>query len=535
MTRTGNGITRRKVLGGAAGLAAISAFGAACGGDDDDTEAPGATSPAGATATSRPLPSELVIANEAEPDDLLPYFSGFGAGLVMRSMYETLVEVRMEANPDGSAKISYIPMLAESYKQTSPTTFEFKLRPGVTFHDGEKWDAAAAKQAADIFLDAKQATALKKNAILASVAKEARVVDPMTIEFTSNAPTSENEFLFGIRLGYSGLSPKALADRGGIGGLLETAVGTGPFKFKSWSRGRDIVLEKNPNYWNKDVTNIPALKFITRKEASVRAQSVKSGEANFAYNIGAEQAGALELSVVGGGFQSSGIRLNNQKAPTNDVRVRRAINLAIDRDAINQSIFKGTAQPIGFFAFQPAKVAPFAYKPDDARKLIEEAGIKGQEIEFVYGEGRIPEENQLVEIYKAELEAIGLKVKLTRLEARQYNELGSKPFAEQPPLYMETTSSGNYGEIASGLRDKYGCKGTGTFCDPEFDAEFATLATLSGTERLNSLQSIADRLQNEETPRAWVMGVRQVHGLSAGVKADLPLNAYILLTDLSFG
>ncbi|MGE0601883.1 MAG: ABC transporter substrate-binding protein [Dehalococcoidia bacterium] len=177
---------------------------------------------------------------------------------------------------------------------------------------------------------------------------------------------------------------------------------------------------------------------------------------------------------------------------------------------------------------------PYAYKPDEAKKLIEQAGVKGQELEFVYGEGRIPEENQLVEIYKSELEAIGLKIKLTRLEAKQYNELGGKPFTEQPPLYMETTSSGNYGEIASGLRDKYGCKGTGTFCDAAYDAEFATLATLSGTDRLNSLQSIAERLQNEATPRAWVMGVRQVHGLSEGVKTDLPLNAYLLMTDLSF-
>ncbi|MGE0601882.1 MAG: ABC transporter substrate-binding protein [Dehalococcoidia bacterium] len=354
-------ITRRRLIGGAASLAAVAAIGAACGGDDDD-DSPQATSPAGSTAvaanpTSKAIPSELVVANEAEPDDLLPYFSGFGAGLVMRSMYETLVEVRMALKPDGSADITYVPMLAESYKQTSPTTFEFKLRQGVKFHDGEPWNAEAAKTAADIFLDVPGTQALKKSPILVSVAKAARIVDEMTIEFTSNAPTSENEFLFGVRLGYSAVSPKALRENGGMAGMIEKPVGTGPFKFKSWSRGQEIKLEKNPDYWNKDVTNIPALKFITRKEASVRAQTVKSGEANFAYNIGAEQGDSLEYKVVGGGFQSSGIRLNNSIAPTNDIRVRQAINLAIDRDSINKSIFKGTAQPIGFFAFQPVKGA----------------------------------------------------------------------------------------------------------------------------------------------------------------------------------
>jgi ABC-type transport system substrate-binding protein len=524
-------VTRRRILVGAAGAAVIVTLGAGCG-DDDDQAAPGATL-VPASSTSKPVPSELIVANEAEPDDLLPYFSGFGAGLVMRSLYETLVEVRMSLKADGSADVKYLPMLAESYQQTSPTTFQFKLRKGVVFHDGESWDAAAAKAAADVFLDAKLATSLKKNAILASVAKEARIVDPMTVEFTSLAPTNENEFLFGIRLGYSGVSPRLLRDKG-LAGMLESVAGTGPFKLKSWTRGQEIRLERNAAHWNPEATNIPALTFITRKEASVRAQTIKSGEAHFAYNIGVEQASSLKKQVVGGGFQSSSLRLNNAKAPTNDVRVRRAVNLAIDRETINKSIFKGTSQPIGFFGFQPVKVEPFAFKPDEAKKLIEQAGVKGQELELVYGEGRIPEENQLVEIYKSELEAIGLKIKLTRLEPKQYNELGGKPFEEQPPLYMETTSSGNYGEIASGLRDKYGCKGTGTFCSPAFDAEFAKLATLSGAERQTALQSIANRLQSEETPRAWVMAVRQVHGLAENVVADLPLNAYVLLTDLKF-
>ena len=531
------GLSRRRMLGSAAGVGLVAAVAAACGGDDDDDDrnSPTAGSATAVSPTARPLPSEFVVANEAEPDDLLPYFSGFGAMLVMRSLYETLVEVRMSLKADGSASVEYVPMLAESYRQTSPTTFEFKLRPGVVFHDGEPWNAAAAKAAADIYLDAKVAQSLKKSSLLTRVAKEARIIDPMTIEFTSLVPTNENEFLFGIRLGYSGVSPKALKEKGGLPGMLESPAGTGPFVLKSWSRGQELRLDRNRDYWNKEVTNIPALKFITRKEASVRAQTIKSGEAHFAYNIGAEQAAALDRQVVGGGFQSSGLRLNNAKAPTNDVRVRRALNLAIDRGAINKSIFKGSAQPIGFFAFQPVTVEPFAYKPDEAKKLIEQAGIKGQELELVYGEGRIPEEAQLVEIYKSEFEAIGLKIKLTRLEPRQYNELGGKPFEEQPSLYMETTSSGNYGEIASGLGDKYGCKGTGTYCSPAFETEFARLATLSGAERQASLQSIASRLQNEETPRAWVMGVRQVHGLATNAKANLPLNAYILLTDLSFG
>jgi hypothetical protein len=163
--------------------------------------------------------------------------------------------------------------------------------------------------------------------------------------------------------------------------------------------------------------------------------------------------------------------------------------------------------------------------------LIAAAGLEGQELELVYGEGRIPEEDQLAEIYKAFLEDAGLSIKLTKVEPLQYNEIGGKPFAEQPPLYMETTSSGNYGEIAGGLTDKYGTEGSGTFSDPAFDARFAELAALSNDARTTALQSIAEDL-HAVAPRCWVAVVQQVHGISDKVAPNLPLNVFIYFTDL---
>jgi len=97
---------------------------------------------------------------------------------------------------------------------------------------------------------------------------------------------------------------------------------------------------------------------------------------------------------------------------------------------------------------------------------------------------------------------------------------------------METTSSGNFGEIASGLLDKYGCEGTGTYCDPAMDAEFRGLAALEGEARRAKVQEIAAKL-HEAAPRAWVAVVQQVHGLSERVVTDLPLNAYVRFQDLS--
>lgn len=407
--------------------------------------------------------------------------------------------------------------------------WRFTLREGVTFHNGEPWNAEAAKASFDVLADAELASSLGKVSFVSLFASGMEIVDEMTVDLTTNVPDTEFLGLY-MRLGYVGLPPQFVAENG-LEALSEQPIGTGPYAFTSWSRGQRVVLERYDGYWEPEVQHWAGVEFITRPEASVRAQTVRAGEAHFAFNIGAEQAKTLSKSIAAGGFQSSSIRLNNTIAPTSDQRVREAINLALDRQAIVDAIFDGTADPLSFFAYQPIDLEPYPYDPDAAAALIEEAGFTGTEVEMVYGENRIPEEVQLAEIYTASLEAIGLRVQLTRLEPQQYNDVGGLPFEEQPALFMETTSSGNYGDVVGALRDKYGCQGSGTYCNPEIEADWAELSTLTGEERAALIQEIAERL-HADAPRAWVAGVRQVHGLADFLEPDLPLNAYILLDDV---
>lgn len=528
---------------GAGGMAvAASGLLAACGEEDHAGTGSGASSGSGAsptatstTAASAPttpaLPEEFIVANELEPSDLFPAFGGgYGGALSIRQIYQTLVEPRMSMADDGTVTVEWTPILAESIEQVSETRWRFKLREGVTFHNGEEWNAEAAKYSYDALRD-------EENIALANTSDFLRpvvafdIVDDMTVEIEGAFPDTEFPAYL-LRIGYMGLPPKYIEENG-FAALGENPVGTGPYKFESWTRGQELKLTRFEDYWDENGPNMRAVRYIVRPEATVRAQTIRAGEAHFAFNIGMEQAQTLDHYVVGGGFQSSGIRLNNTHQVTSDLRVRKALNHAIDRDQIVESILLGAVVPLSFFAFQPVDVEPFAYDPELATSLISEAGFEGTELEMVYGEGRIPEEDQLAEIYQASFEAIGLKIKMTKLEPRQYNELGALPFEEQPPLYMETTSSGNFGEISGGLRDKYGCEGTGTYCDSAFDEEFLALAGLSGEERLESLQSIVERL-HEDAPRVWVAGVQQVHGLAEMVETDLPLNAYILFSDIRF-
>lgn len=525
-------VTRRAALHGGVlaglGIAGLALFG--CSEDESDAAStPGATSTASATGTT---PSELVIANEAEPSDLFPWFGGFGQGLVTRQVYQTFVEPRLTLGAAGEVKWDVVGVLAESWDQVEPTRWRLKLRPGVTFHNGEPWDAAAAKASFDLLSNTAVTTELKKNNILAAVTSFS-VVDPMTVEFTTAKPDPE-VLTLNLRLGFVGLPPKLIAGEGWRS-LREHPVGTGAYKFTSWSRGSDLRLERVANHWSPDAPKVQRLRFLPRPEASVRALAVQAGEAHLAYNIGPEQAAKLDHQIIGSGFQTTTLRLNNAIAPTNDIRVRQAINYAIDRAAIAKTIFRGAARPIAFFAFQPVKLDPFPYDLNKAKQLITQAGASGKEVELVYGENRIPEEPQLVELYKSTLDAIGLKVKLTRLEPVAYNDVGGRPFEQQPALFMETTSSGNYKDIASGLRDKCGCKGSGTFCDSGMDAEYDALAALSGAARDAKLQAVAERLHTQYVPRAWVLGVQQVHGAAPFIDGSrLPANAYLRFEDLRF-
>lgn len=483
----------------------------------------------GATAQAQTAGDEFVIANEAEPASLLPWFGGYGPGLVTKQIYETFAEPRMELADDGSVSVTMVPVLAESWERVDDLTWRFALRPGVTFHNGEPWNADAAVASFTVLSDTEITNRLGQGNLLRGITSFTKV-DDMTIEIVTPAPNSEL-LSPSLRIGFAGL-PASVLEEGAIDAYAENPIGTGPYQFESWSKGEELTLTPFADYWDASAPVLGPLRFVVRPEVAVRAQTIAAGEAHFAYNIGSQQASTLEHSVTGGGFQSTSLRLNNTIAPTNDIRVRQAINYAIDRDSIVDAIFGGHAVATAFFGFQPVTLDPWPYDPDQAAALIEEAGVAGTELELVYGEGRIPEEDQLAEIYQASLEAIGLKIKLTKVEPVQYNEIGGKAFEEQPSLYMETTSSGNYGEIASGLQDKYGCEGSGTYCNPDMDAAYAELLTLDGEARNARLQEIAEQL-NAEAPRCWVAVVQQVHGLAAGVNTTFPLNAYIRFQDIS--
>lgn len=547
-------VSRRRFLS-VTGLTGLGLAGAAlvgCG-EDDDADTPSSTdsgSSASATGTASAsattvassatpvagteMPAEFVFANDAEPGDLGPWFGGFSQGLVTKNIYEPLVEPFLTLNEDGTPNWTIRGALAESWEKTGDATFRIKLREGVTFHTGEEWNADAAIASFHFLTNEDIITPLQKTNPLASLLPRFEKVDDHTIEVDIARGGLEALTLY-MQLYYVGLPPSITSGTDGAA-LLEHPVGTGPLQFMSWSRGSDIVLEPFADYWDSSV-EIPftTVKYVTRPEPSVRALTIDTGEAHFAFNVGGEAGTSLPHWFAGAGFQSTMVRLNNVKPPFDDIRVRRAANYAIDRDAILEQIFRGTARPTTFFAFQSSSAEPFPYDPEMATSLLSEAGAEGAEVELAYGEFRIPEEEELAQIYKGFLDAVGFNVTLNRLERAAYNEASAAEFANQPHMLIESTSSGNYFDVEGSLADKFGCEGSGTFCVPEVEEQWAGLSSLSFEDRASTVAEIARILQEDYASRIWIAAVQQVHGLAPFVDpSGMPTNLFVRMKDMKF-
>ena len=276
------------------------------------------------------------------------------------------------------------PALALSWKTVKPDTWEFKLRQGVTFHDGTPFNAEAVKFSIERqIMPEHPFNKLGKypfaNYFFGNV-KAVEVVDPQTVEFILKEPRAS--FLAVLSAGAASIvSPTAVKKLGADYAL--TPVGTGPFKYVSWDRGQRVVLEKNPSYW-KGPVKLERVVYRPIVEDQARLTELLTGTLDVIVGVPPDFVAQLEnhqklslLKQVGAHVWYLGI--NNQKKPFQDKRVRQAMNYAVNKEAIVRDVLKGTGSvslgPVlpKTWGAEPTLKA-FPYDPERARKLLAEAG-----------------------------------------------------------------------------------------------------------------------------------------------------------------
>lgn len=270
-----------------------------------------------------------------------------------------------------------IPLLAESYTANEDATeFTFKLRQDVKFSDGTDFNADAAIVNLNRMAD--QTQGLKRNSLFKMIAKNEKI-DDYTIKITLN----QSFGAFINTLAHPAalfISPKALDEYGND--VSQHPVGTGRYTFDGWTPGEQLVIKQNPDYWG-GAPEFTSVTFKPITENGTRVAMLQSGDADFIFPVPSEQVASLQgnsdLTVaVKPSIVTRFITMNTKKKPFDDVRVRQALNYAVDKDAYAQIVYNGFAKPadslIGTNVQFHAAQEPYKYDVEKAKQLLTEAG-----------------------------------------------------------------------------------------------------------------------------------------------------------------
>lgn len=333
---------------------------------------------------------------------------------VATSVFEGLIK------RDNDLKIG--PGLAESWEYIDDKTIVFKLRQGVSFHDGEPFNADAVKFTFDRLLGEEGKKGPQQSNYTAI--DHVEVVDQYTVKMVLK---SVDPVLITKLAGYGAVivPPKYLTEKGDAY-FNEHPVGTGPFKMTSYEKDNKLVLEKYSKYWQQGIPKLDKVTFRIIPESSTRLAELQTGAIDIMKKVEVSQADTvkkksyLNLEKVDTPTVWS-IRFNTQKAPVNNEKVRQAINYAIDKDAIIKEILSGYGKPISTFqstlSFGDNKdLKPYPYDPEKAKKLLKEAGVtNGTKVDFfISGENATFKE--IAQTVASFLEQVGLKANIQTVE-----------------------------------------------------------------------------------------------------------------------
>ncbi len=354
----------------------------------------------------------LNFALAGNPDTLDPHkTSGTLTFQTVKSVYDTLAE------PDENGVI--VPALAESWDVSADSlTWTFHLRKGVKFHNGDAFTSADVKASFERVLAEETASPHRKEmGIIASM----DTPDDLTIVFNLSGPHAP--FLATLASGWSAILPKSLIDTGHDFDSLP--VGTGPFKLEEWVRDSKVVFSKNDDYWMKGLPKLDKVILHIIPETSVVVQGLISGQIDVVYIVDSDDIPMLEASpdVTLKENLTSLIMvmpMNTSKPPLDDIRVRQAINYAIDKQKI-LDIAYGGGETIGTFmdrgnAYYKDFTDLYPYNPEKAKALLKEAGV-GNDVELkLYLPQNYTLHVKAGEMYQEMLTKVGLNVKIQLID-----------------------------------------------------------------------------------------------------------------------
>jgi peptide/nickel transport system substrate-binding protein len=378
------------------------------------TPGPSPASRGGETTTQRG--GSLTVAVAADVDGLDPHKTVAAATFqITRNLYDTLVQV------DPQSRIQ--PDLATSWETSSDgLKWTFHLRDDVSFHNGRAMTAADVKYSFERILNPDTASPRAKDyQIIAAI----ETPDDRTVVFTLSQPQAA--FLSNLAYGWAAVVPQEAAET-----LRDHPVGSGPFQFVEWVPDSHVKLRRFDKYFITDVPYLDEVTFRVITDPAARLISLKTGEVDVVPEVPAQEVAGIKeepgIKVIQQPF--NGIQLlaiNNARPPFGDLRVRQALNHAIDKQAVIEGAQWGTGVPIGSHMppvsdFYVDLTNRYPYDPEKAKALLAEAGYPNgfettialpQPYDFHIRNG---------EVIADQLAKVGIKAKLETIEWATYLE-----------------------------------------------------------------------------------------------------------------
>ena len=471
-------------------------------------------------------PGSVTIAVTTEPSTLDPQaVNDRSSRVVTSNLFESLL--------GRDAATVLVPVLATGFPEAvDDDTWRFSVREGVTFHDGQALNAQAVADSLNRMLDPDYST--QRDSYIRNIAS-AEVVDEYTVDIHTD--------------GINAVLPLQIAQlpviAPGTGETVgENPVGTGPYMFESWDRGQQITAVRNPDYWG-DAPSIDAfsVRFIPDKQTSLAA--LQAGEIDLVLDILPEQVALVPQPLSVPATEYSYMTINAHRPELSPPEVRIAMNMAVDKDLIAETLYEGFARPNnaqhlspGMLGFNP-DIGPFPYDPDGATAIMEEFGYNGDNplrVDIYAPIGRYLRGVETAQVVAQNLNDVGFDARVQLAEWTTFRA-GSRIKGDQPGAY-DLRYGWNSNEWFDGARiiGHVTCGGSSSkLCDEEVTALFEQGGSTNDQELRNILYQRAWARLHENPHAIYLLQQDLIYGASERLVWQPRLDDEYYVAEMSLG
>ncbi|WP_027633779.1 glutathione ABC transporter substrate-binding protein [Clostridium hydrogeniformans] len=490
-----------KILSAIAIVTSITVGLTACGGEGKVNDTTGSS-----------FKEQMIVAQGADAKSLDPHATNDQpSSRVTKQIYDRLVE------QDENMKL--IPGIAKEWKQVDDLTWEFTLNTGIKFHNGD------TLKASDVAFSLNRMKGEKSVSHIIESIDTVTAKDDNTVVIKTSAPFAP--LLTHLAHPASSiLSEKVVKEKGADYG--QNPIGTGPYKFSKWEVGSKIHLEKNKDYFGEKGKTEKII-FTNIKEGTNRTIGLETGEIDLAYDIDPTDTGRVkdhaDLKLTEEEDLSYAyIGMNNKKEPFNNVKVRQAINYAVNKESIIKAALYGTGtmakSPIGDKVFgHTDKATGYPYNLDKAKELMKESGHeKGFKTTIWTNDNSL--RTQIAQIVQSNLKEIGIEVEIVSLEWGSYLERTAKGEHDMFILGWTTvTADADYGLYPLYHSKQHGSAGNRSFyTNPEVDKLLDKAKTSTNQDERKELYDKAVTLITGEAPEIMLYYKKQNVGMQKKVE-----------------